>query len=419
MNIVVWGTGNNAEIFYKWLNPNVAIRGVVDGNPDFQGGYFHEHEIKSIEQIDVKEIDFIVICSLAYLDIKAKIQSLDISDQKVIIAVAEYYADCADFEILGLRELLIEEGIKWFTDRIKLLEKKKRYELISHEIIESIENIVFDTDQYPLSCYDFAYSPEVDFISNLFNYVIQKYKLEILHNNCFGYKAIFHACSMEHLLQFDFPADCYPILAFINKYVSNLNCSIDVGANMGFVSLFLSNISKEVHAFEPSKETSEMAIKSIELNGVNNIKWNVCGCGDSEGEEEYYDYGYTSGHNSFVQWKTEDDLKKVSKVPITTLDTYCAKNGIEYIDLLKLDVEGYEPYVIRGCKRLLERKQIGMIFFEVSIACVEDWEEERSMIDILSKSGFEFFNLHYEKMTCEQIMNIKCHQDIVGICRNK
>jgi FkbM family methyltransferase len=37
-------------------------------------------------------------------------------------------------------------------------------------------------------------------------------------------------------------------------------------------------------------------------------------------------------------------------VTVTTLDEYCAANGIERIDLLKNDTQGYELEVLRGAE---------------------------------------------------------------------
>jgi hypothetical protein len=49
---------------------------------------------------------------------------------------------------------------------------------------------------------------------------------------------------------------------------------------------------------------------------------------------------------------------------VDTLDAYCLRNGVERIDLLKVDVEGHELAVLRGARRLFERGAIHRVLFE-------------------------------------------------------
>jgi hypothetical protein len=52
------------------------------------------------------------------------------------------------------------------------------------------------------------------------------------------------------------------------------------------------------------------------------------------------------------------------KVDVVNLDDYCAQRGVDHIDLLKIDVEGFELNVLRGASRLLEGQRINAIQFE-------------------------------------------------------
>jgi len=54
------------------------------------------------------------------------------------------------------------------------------------------------------------------------------------------------------------------------------------------------------------------------------------------------------------------------QVPVTTLDRFAASRGIERIGLLKIDVEGFEPEVLRGTSGLLRAGAIDLILFEYS-----------------------------------------------------
>ena len=51
-------------------------------------------------------------------------------------------------------------------------------------------------------------------------------------------------------------------------------------------------------------------------------------------------------------------------VPVTTLDNYCHENSIDHIDLLKLDIEGYEFNALQGTRDLLSRRAVSIVQFE-------------------------------------------------------
>lgn len=56
------------------------------------------------------------------------------------------------------------------------------------------------------------------------------------------------------------------------------------------------------------------------------------------------------------------------KIEITTLDEYCQTNGIKYIDILKLDLQGSEIKALSGSKTMLSEKKIGYITLEIILA---------------------------------------------------
>jgi len=52
-------------------------------------------------------------------------------------------------------------------------------------------------------------------------------------------------------------------------------------------------------------------------------------------------------------------------VPVVTLDDFCAEQGIEAVDYLHADVQGFELPMLRGAAKLLSEGRIGVLLTEV------------------------------------------------------
>ena len=139
----------------------------------------------------------------------------------------------------------------------------------------------------------------------------------------------------------------------------------DVGSNIGDWSrnarkCFLNSF---IHCFEISKSTFSV------LKDLDDIKiqLNNFGLSDKESQIYYKDYGYNSGVNTIVLDGSfhDNSLKyQLIKCNVTTGDLYCSKKDINYIDFLKIDVEGAESSVLYGFHNLLSKQKIRVIQFE-------------------------------------------------------
>ncbi len=141
----------------------------------------------------------------------------------------------------------------------------------------------------------------------------------------------------------------------------------DVGANIGKYSLecvrFVKN--SEIYAFEPSKKTFETLKNN--LKNFKGIHLHNIGFGRKNKTEILFynekNSGLASLHNRNLEHMNILFNKK-EKVKIETVDSFCKKNSIKEIDLLKIDVEGNELNVLKGAKNMLKQKKIKRIQFE-------------------------------------------------------
>jgi len=180
---------------------------------------------------------------------------------------------------------------------------------------------------------------------------------------------------------------------------------VDAGANIGLYSLIASKIignNGRVFSFEPSKETFQRLKKNIELNRTKNVKIVNCGLGDSIDQELMLrqDLGYDDAeryivpfeHNINPELSNVKDLSISEKVKIDTLDNFCVKNNIEQINLLKIDTEGFEFYILNGAKCILEKSENLVILMECTeLGTRRANTSQESVFKILTNLGFKIF----------------------------
>lgn len=77
------------------------------------------------------------------------------------------------------------------------------------------------------------------------------------------------------------------------------------------------------------------------------------------------------------------------QVPVETGDSYAERHDIDTIDLLKIDVEGAEPSVLRGFSTMLGRGAIGAIQFEYGVVAVIDKFLMSDFYALLGGYGYE------------------------------
>ncbi|WP_047547843.1 FkbM family methyltransferase [Psychroserpens sp. Hel_I_66] len=158
----------------------------------------------------------------------------------------------------------------------------------------------------------------------------------------------------------------YPFYDMAKFVDSNNPVLFDIGANIGQTVKDFKEVfdSCSIQAFEPSAESFEI-LKQNTSSYKNLNLWNL-GVGSSIGELILNEYVH-SNTNSFLDIHENDNsnLKKKTKVEITTVDFFCEKNNIEKIDVLKIDTEGFELEVFKGCEKMFSNSKIGLLFFEV------------------------------------------------------
>lgn len=187
----------------------------------------------------------------------------------------------------------------------------------------------------------------------------------------------FHGMHEEHILE---------------KIIDNLPIGgtfVDVGANVGQHTLYAAQKvgpSGLVYAFEPIPSSANNIQLSKEKNNFTWLTIIQKAVTNFVGETIFYKYGLTdiSSRNKNFTDRAAEEIQ----VQTTTLDQELA--SIEKIDLIKIDVEGYEMDVLLGAKEIIEKHK-PKIILEFSPVFYEKLKPSDS-VDILKfflKNGYE------------------------------
>jgi FkbM family methyltransferase len=148
---------------------------------------------------------------------------------------------------------------------------------------------------------------------------------------------------------------------------------IDVGANTGLFALTAAACSPgaAVHAFEPFPPCRKLLDNNLQLNGMQSrVKTRPEAVSEQAGQMNLYvpkedRAGYDETSCS-LNADFRPEHSQVIPVPVTTLDLYCKEQKIDRLDLLKVDVESFEPQVLRGAAEVIARDR-PPIFLEVLV----------------------------------------------------
>jgi FkbM family methyltransferase len=171
---------------------------------------------------------------------------------------------------------------------------------------------------------------------------------------------------------------------------------LDVGANIGIMTGLIAQKlpNSIVHAFEPIPDNLSVLKRIIAKFNLKKIKVHEIAVGESIGNIQmilpYQGKTKMQGlshvkHHSMIEWNDGEEFN----VPLNTLDNII--NG-EAIQGIKIDIENFEYFALKGCKRILETNH------PVIYAELWDNENRTNCINLLSDFNYKSFVVVNEKL---------------------
>jgi FkbM family methyltransferase len=150
----------------------------------------------------------------------------------------------------------------------------------------------------------------------------------------------------------------------IRRALPNARVVFDVGANVGdWAALALSVLPPEgrLVCFEPSLIAAERL--AARFGREPRVELVQLALSDTAGERLFYEEPDAGEASSLLRENTRGQVT-ARPVTVSTVDVEYERAGVDHIDMLKIDAEGFDLHVLRGAERCLREATIDVIQFE-------------------------------------------------------
>lgn len=173
----------------------------------------------------------------------------------------------------------------------------------------------------------------------------------------------------------------------------------DVGAHDGATTRHLRALFRHatIHSFEPFPESFRLL--QLATNGDPQVKIHPVALSNRRGTATLTS-NVSAATNSMLPTDPKAvfawgngllDTQSTIGIQTRTIDDFCDEQGVEYIDLLKIDTQGAEFAVLEGAVQRLSRHLVRVLIFE--LITVPTYEGQRTPADyfgLLQEYGYAF-----------------------------
>jgi FkbM family methyltransferase len=209
-----------------------------------------------------------------------------------------------------------------------------------------------------------------------------------------------------HIGEFDFEALLSRTLhyeselfEFIEQRIINYDIVIDIGANVGVFSTFAASAARlrshslRVYAFEPSRKAYARLLDNLALNGLSVVKTFNCAVSDQSGFVDFFEPEGHITNGSFDRNFAALFSPQIHRTSVLAITGEVLEQLVSPDQrlLIKIDVEGAEPKVLRSIARLVRRCAPDLLVEVLSPVVVD-----LNRIEWLLDGSYQLFHLTAE-----------------------
>ncbi len=192
-------------------------------------------------------------------------------------------------------------------------------------------------------------------------------------------------------------------LKILEDFLKDGDFFIDIGAYVGFFSIFASKLVGEagkVFAFEPNPLSFDVLRKNLKLNGCKNAEaFNIAIGGDDNLAILVQPKNKTPSETSFMESRG-----RKFRVRVRRLDDVIPKDTFKLVRMVKIDVEGWENEVLKGMRESLKMHRPIMV--------VENGPMFILGYEYLKSLGYTPYILEMTKRVPSKMVKVKEYEDI-------
>jgi FkbM family methyltransferase len=176
-------------------------------------------------------------------------------------------------------------------------------------------------------------------------------------------------------------------MGFMLHFLRPNDLFVDIGANVGsYTILACSAIGARGIAFEPVLGTYKRLVANIRLNHLDEkVKCINKGVGAARGTIAFTSDSDTTNH----ALAAGEECKALVIVEVTSLDS--ALHG-EDSTLVKIDVEGFETFVLEGAEKTLKNDALNAVIMELNGSGARYGFDESQILELMISYGFRTYS---------------------------
>jgi FkbM family methyltransferase len=177
----------------------------------------------------------------------------------------------------------------------------------------------------------------------------------------------------------------------------------DVGANIGQTTLSMLEAftAPRIRAFEPSPATFDTLRRNVSQRPGVTVEH--LAIGDTRGKAPFHVTSQHSVNDSLLApvWQAGGS---VVDVDVDTVDGYCARSGVERIDLLKIDTQGFDLRVLHGARDMLASRRIRLYSCEANMRPMYEGQATlRELLQFADEVGYSLVGFYEQSYIGNQL----------------